>query len=76
MATKEYIIRSHFFMSGRGWVTKEERHLGSYEGAASKASGIAKVLDGIHGDSHHWNVYLINPETNGAYFELFHGRTS
>lgn len=35
---------------------------------------IRQHLDIAYGGSHFWTVDLVNPDTGGSYFQLFHGR--
>jgi hypothetical protein len=73
---KTYIIESHYFEDE--WITDSEIVEGTFAACGSLASKIAKRLDGLYGDSHYWNVKMFtNPKNEyGAFFELFHGRTS
>jgi hypothetical protein len=74
---RNYKMISRYMPVGEGWKKTELNLVDyTYEEAGRIASNEAKRLDMAYGDSHFWTVDLVNPETNGSYFQLFHGRLS
>lgn len=69
---RSYRIVARYF--DKSWQTITLDWFGSYEGAARVATGVAKELDRLYGNSQFWNVFLRNPETGDDYYEFFHGR--
>jgi hypothetical protein len=69
---RTYHIVSNWFDGG--WQTQTDTMEDTTLRAAwTAASERAKQLDTEYGDTHHWNVFVRNPEGND-YVELFHGR--
>ena len=75
---KNYLIEIRYLTEGRGWTTETIRLLDTYALAGRRASLEAKRLDAKFGDDHFWTVELhLDPKgPHGAFFQLFHGRTS
>jgi len=76
---RDYMIQVRYLTSGEGWRLEEIKlPATSYEVAGREASKKAKWMDDSFGDSHFWTVELHDdPKApTGAYFQLFHGRTS
>lgn len=76
---KDYLIVSRYLVKDEGWKTVETK-IGdaSYEVAGMAAVKEARRLDATYGDDHFWTVELhLDPKGEyGAFFQLFHGRTS
>jgi len=72
METK-FIVRKRWF--DETWNVEEiELTLEDYLLAGQVASGEAKALDKVYGDTAQWTVDLVNPK-GGSYYQFFHGRT-
>lgn len=73
---ERFVLQLTYLVQGRGWQHERHEFVGTYEQAGREASKQAHRLNALYGDSHFWTVDLKHPETNGSYFQLFHGRLS